>query len=338
MRKPAYFGWLFHTMPLALMVLFMHNVALGGQIYSENQGIQCIADNFNGSYTQASFRAIFCKKCIDTVSTTCELSIENGECFYSGECREGYVNPQNENADLTCSAANYTVKYMDGGSEILPSTAYTYGIGANINAVAEKTGYTFLGWCADAGLSNCSSEQTISTTDIGDKTYYAKWNAMIYAISYRDGFSPMTGLSPTSYTILSNDITLPTPTKEGYIFNGWYENPSFVGNAVTQIASGSTANRTYYAKWTKKEFVCQTGVWLHVGDGESDKFCLYDADNKPAAPRIAIQTENGVRYMMLSRVVGNVTMPVHKGSNKKMYVEIRGKLYNVLDESSLDND
>ena len=41
---------------------------------------------------------------------------------------------------------------------------------------------------------------------------------------------------------------LPTPTKEGYKFEGWYTNPEFTGSPVkTVVADRST---TYYAKWT----------------------------------------------------------------------------------------
>ena len=39
---------------------------------------------------------------------------------------------------------------------------------------------------------------------------------------------------------------LATPTKEGFIFDGWYDSESFTGNAVT---TAPTAGKTYYAKW-----------------------------------------------------------------------------------------
>ena len=46
---------------------------------------------------------------------------------------------------------------------------------------------------------------------------------------------------PTSNTELA------TPVKDGYIFDGWYDNADFSGNAVT---AAPTAGTTYYAKWT----------------------------------------------------------------------------------------
>ena len=43
---------------------------------------------------------------------------------------------------------------------------------------------------------------------------------------------------------------LPIPSKTGYTFAGWYENPEFSGNPVTDIPTNSTENLNFYAKWT----------------------------------------------------------------------------------------
>ena len=42
---------------------------------------------------------------------------------------------------------------------------------------------------------------------------------------------------------------LPIPTKTGHTFAGWYENPEFSGNPVTDIPTNSTGELTFYAKW-----------------------------------------------------------------------------------------
>ena len=54
--------------------------------------------------------------------------------------------------------------------------------------------------------------------------------------------------APTEYDG-SAKITLPTPSKEGETFGGWYDNAGLNGNAITEIAKGSTGNKTFYAKW-----------------------------------------------------------------------------------------
>ena len=75
-----------------------------------------------------------------------------------------------------------------------------------------------------------------------------------YTITYKDGSTTISGLTPTSYNITSSTITLPTPTKDGYTFGGWFTASDLSGTAVTQIAKGSTGNKTFYAKWTHNTY------------------------------------------------------------------------------------
>ncbi|MCR5725626.1 MAG: InlB B-repeat-containing protein [Treponema sp.] len=56
--------------------------------------------------------------------------------------------------------------------------------------------------------------------------------------------------SPGSYTRQSAAITLPTAlAKTDSTFGGWYEQADFSGSAVTEIASGNTGNKIFYARW-----------------------------------------------------------------------------------------
>ena len=53
----------------------------------------------------------------------------------------------------------------------------------------------------------------------------------------------------------SSNTVLATPVKAGYIFNSWYDNADFSGNAVT---AAPTAGKTYYAKWTMADSISLT--------------------------------------------------------------------------------
>ncbi|MGI6713833.1 MAG: sialate O-acetylesterase [Bacilli bacterium] len=48
-----------------------------------------------------------------------------------------------------------------------------------------------------------------------------------------------------------NALPLPTPSKEGYTFDGWYLNRLFVGTKYTSIPKGNLENKTLYAAWKK---------------------------------------------------------------------------------------
>ena len=61
---------------------------------------------------------------------------------------------------------------------------------------------------------------------------------------------------------------LPIPTKTGYTFAGWYENPEFSGDPVTDIPTNSTENLNFYAKWTLNTYTVKFDS--NSGDGSMD--------------------------------------------------------------------
>lgn len=71
------------------------------------------------------------------------------------------------------------------------------------------------------------------------------------SITYMDGDSAITGLSPDKYAETVG-ATLPTEvTKEGYTFAGWYASSELTGDVVTSIGTSATGNKTFYAKFTE---------------------------------------------------------------------------------------
>jgi uncharacterized repeat protein (TIGR02543 family) len=58
--------------------------------------------------------------------------------------------------------------------------------------------------------------------------------------------------APTEYTT-GKGISLQEPLKEGYIFLGWYDNPSFTGDVYTEIMSNQYGDFDFYALWGKVE-------------------------------------------------------------------------------------
>ncbi len=133
---------------------------------------------------------------------------------------------------------------------------------------------------------------------------------------------------PQSYEHGVGTLVLAKPYKYGYIFGGWYENPEMVGVSVKNINTNRYGKITLYAKWY---FACESGKWLHIGD--DDKICLYE--NKLVLPAMVIETKNGAYYMMLTE---NADAPIHDGSNKKMRVEIDGRVYNIHDASVITGE
>jgi uncharacterized repeat protein (TIGR02543 family) len=109
-----------------------------------------------------------------------------------------------------------------------------------------REGYTFEGWYLNNELTELFTSETVVATDI---TLYAKWATVNYGITYNldDG---MNSANPSMYTIETETILFSDATKEGYTFNGWYDNADFIGDEVSEISSGTTGDIILYAKWS----------------------------------------------------------------------------------------
>lgn len=112
-----------------------------------------------------------------------------------------------------------------------------------------KKGYRFNGWHDDKGNVVSYFSQEGNTNE-----FYPSFSLERYSISYYyNGGS--SDISPVSeYTYESDDIILFTDlVKDGYKFEGWYDNEHFDGEKVSVITKNSSGNRSYYAKWLVKE-------------------------------------------------------------------------------------
>ena len=109
--------------------------------------------------------------------------------------------------------------------------------------------YQFLGWFT-------SSDYTTPITGInpsevkGPIELYAKWEKIVirYTISYELSGGELPEEIPTSFTSLE-EVLLPIPTRESYVFEGWFTNPEFTGDPVAKIEVGTEGNQVFYAKW-----------------------------------------------------------------------------------------
>ena len=106
----------------------------------------------------------------------------------------------------------------------------------------EADGYTFIGWY------DGDAEYDFDEVVTGDVKLEAKWEPLKYKITYEVDGGKNNKDNPDAYTIESSTIVLGAPTKEGFVFNGWFYDKKFTDRA-TQISRGSTGDITLYAKW-----------------------------------------------------------------------------------------
>jgi uncharacterized repeat protein (TIGR02543 family) len=128
----------------------------------------------------------------------------------------------------------------------------------NVGRLA-KTGYRFVGWCADKDGNGTRYAPEDTVQILGNTVMYAVWGQIItYKITY-DGNNNTGGMVPydsvahvagNDVIVLSNSGAL---TRTDYVFAGWNTSPDGKG---TQLYPGNSftidSTVTLYARWTKE--------------------------------------------------------------------------------------
>lgn len=146
----------------------------------------------------------------------------------------------------------YTVSYdFNGGTgSSIANASYTYGSSAiTLPLVGDRvrTNYTFGGWSTTASGTSVGLTYTPSIST----TLYAVWTLNQYVITYNGNAANVSNSSAT-YTAGSSALTLPTITRAGFVFNGWYS--SSTGGTLIGLSGANfvpTSTRSIYAKWTQ---------------------------------------------------------------------------------------
>lgn len=148
---------------------------------------------------------------------------------------------------------SYTVTWNANGGTVSPaSTTKTHGatldtLPTPTRASTAEYSYTFAGWFTAA---TGGTQITASTTVTKDVTYYARWTAT--KRSYTATFNGNGGGTPSPSTITKEYNTalgtLPTCTRTGYTFLGWYTASS--GGTKISTTTVITKDITYYAQWS----------------------------------------------------------------------------------------
>lgn len=172
---------------------------------------------------------------------------------YDNSTAESYANKWNRNFISLGGAPQYTHTISfnaNGGSVSTSSKTVTSGSTYGTLPTPTRTGYTFNGWyTASSGGTKITSSSMVALT--ANQTLYAHWTEIPkdFIITFNaSGGSVST--SSKSVTNGSTYGTLPTPTRSGYTFDGWYTAVSG-GTKITSSSTVSlTTNQTLYAHWT----------------------------------------------------------------------------------------
>jgi len=142
----------------------------------------------------------------------------------------------------------YSITYhLDGGENALSNPSVFTANDVVVLEEPSRTGYTFVGWTFEGQTEPTKNVKIPLGTKV-NKEYTAHWQANTYHIS----FNPNGGSSSNLSMDMTYDTnyTLPTPTKTGYTFLGWYDGSTKYTSGISKISD----NIELLAKWEAKSY------------------------------------------------------------------------------------
>lgn len=186
-----------------------------------------------------------------------------------------------------------------------------------------RKGYTFLGWYTEA-TDGTEVKASTKVKQTESHTLYAHWSANKYKIKLNANGGKV---SKTSYkkTYGKKYGTLPTPTKKGYTFAGWYTKKKG-GNLITSSSKVKvTKTTTLYAHWEDKyaEVILED---YSMTQAEYNQFPYVQTQSQYQQIRLGRSSDSLARSGCLTCNIalimtynGTDTLPTTLASNKSLY-------------------
>ena len=183
--------------------------------------------------------------------------IEAGWRDFIGWFGDSYYNEPFSSSEITVDTTlygrwdKYAVSFDSNGGEWITyvskivSHNEIYGDFPDVN----KTGYTFLGWFTE-GVGG--EEKELGSKVEYDHTLYAQWRANNYTVTFNVNGGDDLEEPSKAVTFHSTYGTLPTPTRMGHTFLGWFN--EYNESITSETTVTSPMNHALYAQWRANEY------------------------------------------------------------------------------------
>ena len=222
---------------------------------------------FKGWYSEAAFTnqvtkiatgstgdiSLYAKYSDEYTLQLSDVTFSNGEITdYSNTIEKNIIIPDNFDGVAVTFIGENAFQNNQLTQVSIPSSVTSIGK----NAFSDNTGLTSFNLPADyQGSSYSWSNGKKSGDEITDfaLSYVldedSKGDAVDFTITYSLDGGTNDANNPADYTVETATITLADASKEGYTFEGWYSEATFT-NQVTEIATGSTGPKEFFAKFS----------------------------------------------------------------------------------------
>jgi len=151
----------------------------------------------------------------------------------------------------------YTMTFNTFGNNLAQTQDVEHGGTATKPNDLTRNYYTFGGWCKDAECNDPWIFETEVVTD--NTTIYAKWTYVGFdvVLNTQGGTLPE-GITSPLHTIEGDILPdWPEPTRENYVFDSWYRDPTATGTVTdikyypnsSIVANNNVSSVTIYARW-----------------------------------------------------------------------------------------
>jgi len=180
---------------------------------------------------------------------------DNGDSYAAGD--ELTLGTTDVTLYAQWTPIEYTVTYnLNGGTGTAPSsTPVNYAATATVTSdLPSRSGYWFNGWNTAADGSGNAYASGRTFTMLGDVTLYAQWVPEEFELAYNANGGEGAP-DPIVTTIGSVNLSAQEPTRTGYDFAAWHDDPDGSGTAYApESAFNVTGDTVVYADWKANNY------------------------------------------------------------------------------------
>jgi uncharacterized repeat protein (TIGR02543 family) len=177
-----------------------------------------------------------------------------------------------------------------------------------------RAGYAFAGWhYGDAAQTGYNE----ALKDVPGLTFDARWTLKITTVSFDagDGLFTSTGNSARTvpYSVESASKSFPTPVREGYAFDGWFDSKGAEHKAYS-AALADTPALSLTARWTKDSGNGSNDTDTGTGSTDTGGEYTVDTETDPAKPAVTVPGVTEVAVSAETGAAAATTTEVANGS------------------------
>jgi uncharacterized repeat protein (TIGR02543 family) len=216
---------------------------------------------------------------------------------------------------------DYTLEVRSAHGNSIPAVGthnYVWRTAVTPSVEVTVGGYTCTGWIGTGSIPASGATNTTGEIVLNEvaSSIIWKWTANSYTVTLDTKGGTVT---PQDKTVIFNAAygLLPTPTRTGYTFGGWWTGVGGTGKEVTAATLVNTAaNHTLYAKWLYHNL---TNLTVGQLPGTKTVVISYDiASDLLAYATITLEIRDGETVLPAASLTGDIGTGVAMGTGKQI--------------------